>query len=115
MEATRETAPPPRRNWMNWLLTVVLVLVFLTAVDLAVGPETVSKGFGTAWRWFTAPTYRTVSDSEIVIPARGTNGERMEKAQSFLKDNGKLDRFVGMALVNSDSVRITLLPAAHHK
>lgn len=115
MENAQETAPPPRRNWMYWLLTVILVLVFLTAVDLTIGPETVSKGFDTAWRWFTAPTYRTVSETEIVIPARGTNGERIEKARSFLKDHGTLGRFFGMTLVNPDSVRVTLLSAAHHK
>lgn len=112
MEAASETAPLPRRGWLYWLLTAMLVLVFLAAAGLAVGPETVSKGFDAAWRWFTAPTYRTVSETEIIIPARGTNGERIEKAQSFLKDNGKLDRLVGMVLVNTDSVRIILLPPA---
>jgi hypothetical protein len=98
---------------MYWLLTAILVLVFLAAVDLAIGPESVSKGFGTAWRWFTAPTYRTVSETEIIIPAHGTTRERIEKAQNFLRDNGKLDRLVSMVLVNPDSVRIVLTPAGH--
>lgn len=113
METPRETAPPPRRNWMYWLISIALTLLFLTAIDLTIGYETISRGFDAAWKWFTAPTYRTVSETEIVILARGTPWERIEETQAFLKDNGKLDRFVGLVLVSPDSVRIVLSPAGH--